>query len=92
MDKVKAEIEFNSLIHDEKQMLYNTLVDIRAKYHMSNIDVDLPYYMYSVLKNAFNSICTQEEINDFLDIKTVNEFSIQSVYWLSKFIKKGDNK
>ena len=89
MEKTKANDEFNTLNKQEQQILLNIIYDLYNRYTVGKVInvVDVPYFVHSVLKNDFDNIFSKEEIEEYLKIEEVWEFSIQTVYVLSKIIK-----
>jgi hypothetical protein len=83
MERVIAEREFNKLSQQDKGKVIKSLYECKGRYIFSALDVDFPYFFFNQFRIIFR---TQEEIDNFLDITVVNEFSIQAIYYMSRFL------
>ena len=81
---------FNMLVDNDKKIVINNLISIRNDYLKSGAKLDLPYFFWSLNNSLFDGV-NEKEIKEFLDINNSNDFGIQCIYYLSRYIitKKG---
>lgn len=82
MEKEISNEIFITLTPREKAIVIQVLEDCRVRYIQSNIAVDVPYFFWSINRPIFEGV----DPSDFLDIKEPDQFGIQAVYYISKYI------
>jgi hypothetical protein len=83
MEKNQSLNEFNKLNEKEKGAVIKILLGVRRQYDISQIQVDMPYFFYSINKNMFFG---EKEKTNFLNIDNAEEFGIQIIYYISRYI------
>ena len=84
MTKDEANVEFEQLNIQERKLVIGTLNKTKHGYLVSGGNVDVPYFFWSLNKPLFEGVNPSE----FLDIKTSEQFGIQAIYYISKYINK----
>jgi len=79
-----AEREYESLHQSHKQKVAGILMDLRRRYLMSGINVDIPYFFWSLNKPLFIG----DEHIEFLEITDSYDFAVNAIYLISRFINK----
>jgi len=82
MDIKTANDVFMTLHPQHKAIVIAILKDCRKKYIVSNINVDVPYFFWSIHRPMFDGI----DPSEFLDIEDPKQFAIQAVYYISNHI------
>ena len=73
---------FEKLNDGDKKIVVNNLINMRNDYLRSGGRFDLPYFFWSLNRGIFEG----EDVTEFLDINNGNDFGIQAIYYLSKYI------
>ena len=84
----QARNEFSLLAPQEKQLTVKILVDLRNKYGIMGMSVDIPYFFYSLHRPLFARM-DSKFTEDFLAITQVEPFTNNAIYLISHHIIKG---
>lgn len=84
MKKKQALSEFEKLGIEEKRAVIGTLQRTKQSYILSGVQVDVPYFFWSVNPVLFAGIDPAE----FLEITESYEFGVQAVYYISRYINE----